>query len=662
MESERKKIWTCLLLWPVLAGSLWVANDIISPISIGFTCLIFCLMGCLQTLWHLYVRKKPPHNNNNIADKKSCYETLINNTEDTILLLDTKGTIRLINTTGAERLGVDPETLIGKNAFELLSETIREFRYNKFQYVLTHKKSVRFIDERNGISFDHLLTPVFDCSTNVIGVAIYARDITQLIKIEEQLKSARQEAERANAAKSIFLTHVSHELRTPLNVISGHTQILQSVTSLKNDDQKSLAIIFKNVEFIISLINDLLDISTIETQNMSLSIDVFELNEFLGYISDIAMMYKHEKGIDFQYHFGKDLPLFVTGDERRLKQVLLNLLMNAFKYTEKGHVFLQVIKQDESILFRVEDTGMGIDESLIANIFEPFYRLANQAEGFGLGLSIARHLVEMMGGKLQVESEIGKGSTFWFRLFLEPAKSKKNDCGIITDPLPTIQVFEKKVLIVDDLKENRIILKAMIKPLGFEIYEADTGESALTCIKQGFIPDLILVDLVMPVMDGFEFVDQFKNDYPELNTKVVAVSASHQLNSDKSSTFDARLPKPIQKKRLMKILSEQLNIQWQSQDSSGAKPKISDTETVIPPDQHTRKRLIDYARNGHITDIKDEIRNLEEDSQFKLFINKIDVFITDLDFDGLIDYLNKLTVMIVIFRLFKWSIVCNCVL
>ena len=603
--------------------------------------MVFCLVACFQTMWYSYLRKNTPRYPDAIIDKQKCYETLINNTEDTILLLDTKGKILLINITGANRLGMDPDALIGKNAFDLLSENMRKIRFKKFQYVLTQQKSIRFIDERSGISLDQILSPVFDYNGNVIAIAVYARDITELVKIENQLKSARQEAETANAAKSIFLTHVSHELRTPLNVILGYTQILQSVSTLAKEEQKSLAKIHKNVEFIISLIDDILDLSKIETQNMSLSIDIFEFSEFLGYISDIAMMYKQEKGIDFKYHFSSDLPNYVKGDERRLKQILLNLLVNAFKYTQKGLVSLQIVRQEDSILFRVEDSGIGIDEKSITEIFKPFHRLVSQSEGFGLGLSIARHLVEMMGGKLQVESTVGKGSIFWFRIFLEPVETQKTKHFQAKAPITIKKKSEKKILIVDDLKENRTILKIMLAPLGFEISEATTGESALKCIQDGLVPDLILVDLIMPVMDGFEFIYQLKNNYPELSTKVIAVSASTSIASDKAKLFDARLPKPVQKSKLFELIGEHLNIQCQYSGTLMPESKKSDTVITNIPDKQLREQIIDFARHGHITDIKDEIRNLEKNRNFQAFINQIEIFVTDLDFEGLIDYLQK---------------------
>jgi len=642
MESKRGTYLLSFLLWLLFAGLLWSVDRYLFPISTSMVCMFFCLVGCFQTLWCLHEYKKIPQANDSIIDKKSCYETLINNTEDTIILMNTNGIILLINTTGARRLNLAPEALVGTNAFDLLPENIREFRYKKFQYVVSHKKTVRFVDERNNISLDQILSPVFDCSGKVICVAVYARDITELIKIENQLQAARQEAERANAAKSIFLTHVSHELRTPLNVILGYTQILQSVSTLEKDEQKCLAKIYKNVEFIISLIDDILDLSKIESNNMSLSMDVFEFNAFLGYIFDIAMMVKQEKGVDFKYHFDHNLPRYVNGDERRLKQVLLNLLVNAFKYTHNGQVNLKVLRQEDAILFRIEDTGIGIDEKLLSEIFNPFYRITSQTEGFGLGLCIARHLVEIMGGKLYVESTVGKGSTFWFRLFLAPADIKNTDQLPIPDPVSDIQDIQKKILIVDDIKDNRTILRAMIKPLAFEIKEAETGKSALKCIQKGFVPDLILIDLIMPVMDGLEFVHQLRINYPELNTKIVAVSASTQLQADKSDIFEARLPKPVQKIKLFQILSEQLNIKWQHQDSSSQKFDAKEFEIIKYPDRQIREQLIDLAMNGHITDIKDEIRKLEENKIFQPFINQLEIFITDLDFDNLIDYLKRI--------------------
>jgi len=641
MKSKRKKGLAFLFFWPAFAVMIWMIDSHVMPMSTGLICMFFCLSGCFQSFCFLNV-KNQPQDIDAISDKKVCYEFLIKDTEDSILFLNTAGEILLINTKGASYVGTTPEALIGKNAFDILPEKVRNFRFKKFQYVLAQKTSVRYVDERNGIHFDHILSPVYDCTDKMFGVAIYSRDITDLIKNENQLESARQVAEGSNASKSIFLSHVSHELQTPLNVILGYTQILQSVSTLAKSEQKILAKIYKSVELMISLIDDILDLSQIEAQKMSLNIDIINFNELLGYISDIAMMYKHEKGVDFKYVLDSNLPTFVRGDERRLKQVLLNLLVNAFKYTKKGQVFLQITQKDEIVQFSIEDTGIGIDETSIAQIFEPFYRVAKQTEGFGLGLSLARHLVEMMGGQIHVKSTVGKGSTFCFTIFLEPVSEKVANHSLLKEPIIAKQEIRKKVLIIDDQKENRTILKALMAPLGFEIFEANMGESALKLIKEGLTPDLILVDLIMPVMDGFEFANQFHCNFPELPTKIVAVSANTQLQSDQSSMFDARLNKPVQKSQLFHTLSEQLNLNVKSQHSSHSNSAFSNSEIVDIPDQHIRERLINHARDGHITDIKDDIREMENDVRLQSFINKLEFFVTDLDFEGLIDYLKKL--------------------
>jgi len=648
--SKPNKLVIWLLTGFLLACIIVIIDTQLFYIPGSIICILFLVFGWLQSIYYFRVYKtlqtaKSPVEN--IADKKTCYETLINTADDTIILLDKSGKILMINTTGAQRLGHSPDTLIGRNIFDLLPDPLKKSRSKKFQYVLTHKKTVRYVDHRQGIDFDQILSPVFDHSGDAVGVAVYGRDITAQKSIEAQLQNARQEAEKANNAKSIFLTHVSHELRTPLNVILGYTQILQSVSTLEKGEQKSLSKIHKNVDFIISLIDDILDLSKIESQNISLSIDVFEFNEFLAYISDIAFMYKQEKEVDFACHFSPDLPIYVNGDERRLKQVLLNLIVNAFKFTpKKGLITLTVKKDNQAIVFQVEDTGIGIHEDKMSDIFQPFYRLTHQSDGFGLGLSIARHLVEMMGGKLNVKSAVDKGSTFWFSLYLESVDTIIQPDDTKNRKITGYTESKKRILIVDDLKENRTILKGMISHLGFEIREANTGESALKCIHEGFEPDLILLDLIMPVMDGFEFAHQMKNNYPEITSKIVAVSASNILRSDKSVVFDAQIPKPIQRDHLIKTLEHQLDINWQYKMDSNQEANQNKTEpheNAQIPDHHILDQLIDYAQHGQITDIKDEIRKLEQQpTKYQQFTESIDGFVTELDFDGFIDYVSTL--------------------
>jgi len=627
-----------LLTWIVFAG-LTVCIDYYFSIPVSVACVLFMIFAFLQRIGC----EKCNHSNKTALNTGSYFETLINLSDDTIMLLDVTGHILMINVNGARRLKKTQEELTGYNAFELLSGKTLENRRKKFQYAIEHKKAVRFIDQRDGIDFDQIMEPVFDHSGNVTAIAIYGRDITELKRIEKQLQKARQDSEKANIAKTIFLTHASHELRTPLNVILGYTQILQSSDHLTTDDQKNISLILNNTEFIISLIDDILDLSKIETQQMELTTDAFELKEVLAYVSDIAHIYKQEKSLGFSYQFDDHLPQYVVGDERRLKQILLNLLVNAFKFTQEGKVTFSVsLSEDEAIRFCIADTGVGIQDDIMADIFKPFYRKTSTAEGFGLGLTIAQHLVEMMGGKLQLKSIVGEGTTFWFQLFLETVdipqqmhrKQKKYDV------INGYSGVKKSILIVDDLRDNRTILKRMIAPIGFEIKEASTGQAALDMIKNGYNPDLILLDLIMPIMDGFVFAHQMKNQFPELSTKIIAVSASPLENAE---DFDAYISKPIKREKLLQHIGDQLDIQWKMTHNNNQCINPPDKRLHVP-DKQVLQRLIDHAQNGQITDIKHEIRRLEDhDLKYQAFIKKIEFYISGLDFNALIDYINCLT-------------------
>jgi len=393
-----------------------------------------------------------------------------------------------------------------------------------------------------------------------------ARDVTERKQAEAALREAKEAAEVANRAKSAFLACMSHELRTPLNGILGYAQILQWDDNLTAEQQEGIEIIQSSGEYLLTLINDVLDLSKIEAERLELMLSEFQFYDFLKGINDLFHVRTKEKGIVFHYHALTQLPNRVYGDETRLRQIIINLLSNAVKFTEAGEVNFKVSFDCHQIRFQVEDTGIGIVSEEIDNIFLPFQQVGDknyQVQGTGLGLAISKKLVDMMGGVLRVESTLGQGTTFWLNIDL-PEVSNENALQPEQRVIIGIEGTPCKILVVDDIKENRSLLVKLLSPLGFEIVEACNGQDSVEKAQQ-YQPDLILMDLIMPEMDGFEATRQIKK-YPQLKeVPIIAISASafdfHQQQSQEAGCNDF-IAKPFKTDVLIEKLHQHLNLKW----------------------------------------------------------------------------------------------------
>ncbi|MGC9527016.1 MAG: ATP-binding protein [Limnospira sp.] len=443
---------------------------------------------------------------------------------------------------------------------------------------------------------------------------------------QEEAQRSREIAESANQAKSEFLANMSHELRTPLNGILGYTQILLRDRDLVPQQRDGVQIIHDCGSHLLTLINDILDLSKIEARKLELSSKPFHLPTFLMGVVEICRIRAEQKEITFTHCNLTPLPTAVIGDERRLRQVLINLIGNAIKFTDTGGVTLNVEASDildpdserVTLRFQVKDTGIGMTPEQLDRIFQPFEQVgdsARMAEGTGLGLAIARKIVQMMGSEVSVESQPGRGSSFQFAIALPVATTWTPGVSPNQQAIVGYRGPRRSILIVDDRRENRSVVAHLLAPLGFEIREASNGQSGF---KQAVetLPDLIITDLVMPVMDGFEMTRRLRR-LPEFGwVPIFASSASvFNMNRQKSeeSGCDAFIPKPVHAEELFEKIGDCLGLEWIYSDlEPPATESAADDWVRVPLPAEELATLQDAAAIGDVENIERSATRLKQ--------------------------------------------------
>ncbi|HZX29942.1 MAG TPA: ATP-binding protein [Rhodocyclaceae bacterium] len=415
------------------------------------------------------------------------------------------------------------------------------------------------------------------------------KQVLDSIAAELTIRKAKEAAEAANRAKSVFLSNMSHELRTPLNAILGYTQLLSRQDNLTAQQRRQLDAMHTSGEHLLTLIGDILDISKIEAQKREIAVAPFSLPRMLEQVIEIAQPKAKQKGVDLLLDRSPSLPGWVQGDESRVRQILLNLLANGIKFSPAGRVTLRARYGPEgagTLHCEVADTGIGIPADKLETIFEPFTQLAPDAqgrEGAGLGLAICRRLAALMGGSVTATSRIGQGSTFRFAIPL-PATGACESAAPMARKICGYRGNRRRLLVVDDNPVNATLLSDILAPLGFEIRTAASGREALR-LAQESPPDLVLLDLVMPDMDGVETAREWRR-HPGLGKRpIVGVSATVTDDARKqafSEACDAFLGKPVQLDELLQTIGRLLGLEWETADLSPAQaPAASLTPAML---------------------------------------------------------------------------------
>ena len=464
-------------------------------------------------------------------------------------------------------------------------------------------------------------------------------------RTDQALQLAKETAEAANQAKSRYLTGISHELRTPLNAVLGYAQLLEKDPDIPEKRRNAVSTIRRSGEYLGDLIEGLLDISKIEAGRLDLHFSEVRIGQLLDQIVTMFQLQAKAKGIQFRYQCLDRLPEYVKTDEQRLRQILINLLSNALKFTDRGQVTLSVRYRSQVAEFEVTDTGMGIDPADQERIFAPFERVRTpgmkHVSGTGLGLTITRLLTEIMGGDISVHSEVNKGSRFKVALMLSRV-SAPLDLPVAKQDIQGYQGNQKTIMVVDDDPTARGLIADCLGPLGFNVIEAHDGYRCLSLCKE-CSPDMILMDIAMPGMNGWEALAMVRNFNPVVPVIMVSADA-HEGAHMESQDHDDYLSKPVRLHALLELIGKHLLLEWQYQSSG-----ISGQETFAPlaslkemPASSHIQELLRFCEIGYAKGLQQKLNTMKQNREAsEEFIQQIEQLVSSFQFDRIIKALGQ---------------------
>ncbi len=514
---------------------------------------------------------------NRIAEKQATIMALINSIPDLIFFKNPEGVYLGCNNAFGQLIGHLPKDVINKSDYELFPKEVADFFREKDTSMLaslqsqTNEEWVTYPDGRS-VLLETLKAPFWGKDGKLLGILGISRDTTERKKAEDEIRQAKELAEEATKTKSDFLANMSHEIRTPMNAIIGMSYLALQ-TNLDKKQRNYVEKVNRAGENLLGIINDILDFSKIEAGKMSMEKADFYLEDVLDHLSNLVGMKTEDKGLELLFNINHDVPTLLTGDSLRLGQVLVNLSNNAVKFTESGEIIVGIEKVSEEndeveLHFWVKDTGIGMTKEQCGKMFQSFSQAdastTRKYGGTGLGLVISKNLVELMNGKIWVESEVGKGSIFHFHAKFGLHSNPKNQRMFSPDELYSI-----KILVVDDNSSAREILSTMASSSGIKVETTSSGNQALELVsisesmKEPF--DLILMDWKMPGLDGIDTTLKLQENEKTKSIPVILVTAYSQdealtLANQRGVKIQNILAKPFTESALLNAIGFALNI------------------------------------------------------------------------------------------------------
>ncbi len=518
------------------------------------------------------VRKKTEEK---LQEQLHFLQVLIDSIPLPVFYKDSKGLYVGCNKAFESYLGRSKEQIIGKTVYDISDKESADI-YNKMDQDLFREPGVQSYETVVKYKDGSTRNVVYSKATyvgidgHVNGLVGIIFDITELKNTEAELRKAKEDAEVANRAKSEFLASMSHEIRTPMNAIIGMSELLMD-TSLTSEQNKYIQVFRDAGENLLRLINDILDLSKVEAGQIQIERTDFDLMDIVERTCDVMALRAHEKNLELACHVHPDVPLYLFGDPTRLRQILVNIIGNAIKFTERGEIVLEVKKQDSGIrslqseirlFFSIRDTGIGIPKDKLGIIFDKFTQvdasITRKYGGTGLGLAISRRFIELMHGRIWIESEVNVGTKVSF----EACFGIQKDSNITHKRPDCTKLKDLNVLVIDDNVTNRMIIRETLESYGIFVEEAENGEKGLQLIEHGFSIKkpfrVVLLDFFMPAMDGFEVMARIqKNSW--LNNLSVIILTSGYIKGDKEKAKELGasdlLRKPVKKTELIEAIN-----------------------------------------------------------------------------------------------------------